>query len=380
MKLLLLRVVLTFLTSSSLCAQTSKPLTANTFFKKGVELHHKNDLKNAILYYSEALERDKTHSEAMYNRAMAYFTQQKYAKCIVDLTEFLKIHPNDADALERCGNAALLLKNYEDAIFYYTKVIATTPSARLLTNRGIAALERGNIDLATKDFKAALKNEENYTEAMIGLGNVYFASNEYDKAYTQYNNALKKGSTDKRLIFNMAITNSKKKAYTAAITQFTQILSTQESAETFAQRAYCYYKIGKSNKALEDATKANQMDIRNAFAYNILALLHLQEGDADLAELTYSEGLTWEPNQAELLAGRGYARYKLKFYKSALADLNTSISASPSLGAAYYTRASVKVMLGDKKEACKDYKKALSIGYEAFTNDNSTNFCEETKN
>jgi tetratricopeptide (TPR) repeat protein len=379
MKSLLLCVTLTFLTLSSLSAQISKPLTANTFFKKGVELHHKNDLKNAILYYSEALERDKTHSEAMYNRAMAYFTQQKYSKCIVDLKEFLKMHPNDCDALERCGNAALLLKNYEDAIFFYTNAIEITPSTQLLTNRGIAALESGNTDLATKDFKAALKNDNDYSEAIIGLGNVYFALNEYEKAYIQYNKLLKKGSKDKRLIFNLAITNSKKKAYTAAITQFTQFLANQESAEALAQRAFCHYKLGKLDKALEDATKANQLDIRNAFAYNILALLHLQEGDADLAELTYSEGLTWEPKQAELLAGRGYARYKQKFYKSALTDLNAAIILAPNLGTAYYTRASVKLMLDDRKEACKDYKKALSVGYEAFTNDNSTNFCEELR-
>jgi tetratricopeptide (TPR) repeat protein len=376
MKSLLIFYTVSIFILPNLVAQTNKPLSANSFFKKGIELHKKNDLKNAILYYSEALERDEVHSEALYNRAMAYFSQKKYAKCAVDLSEFLKIHPHDCDALERRGNAALLLENYEDAALFFSKAIAITPSTRLLSNRGIAFLGSKNPDLAIKDFKDALKKEEDFLEAMIGLGNAYFAVNDYDKAYTQYSSALKKGSKDSRLNYNLAITSSKKKAYSEAIAQFTVLLSAHENAEAFAQRAFCYYKMGKFEKALDDATKANQIDIRNAFAYNILGLLHLQEGDADLAELTYSEGLSWEPQQAELLAGRGYARYKQKFYKSALTDLNASIAIVPNLGAAYYTRASVKLMLDDRRDACKDYKKALSIGYEAFKEDNNVNFCE----
>jgi tetratricopeptide (TPR) repeat protein len=312
----------------------------------------------------------------LYNRAMAYFSQKKYSKCAVDLDEFLKIHPHDCDALERRGNTALLLENYEDAELFYSKSLKISPTTRVLSNRGIAFLRSKKPDLAIKDFKDVLNKEEDSLEAMIGLGNAYFAKNEYEKAYDQYSSALKKGSKDKRLTFNLAVTNSKKKSYYEAIAQFTALLSTQENAEVLAQRAFCYYKIGKFEKALNDASKANQIDIRNAFAYNILGLLHLQEGDADLAELTYSEGLSWEPQQAELLAGRGFARYKQKFYKSALEDLNAAIGLDQQIGEAYYTRASVNFMLENRREACKDYKKSLSVGYEAFKDNSNINFCD----
>jgi tetratricopeptide (TPR) repeat protein len=378
MRILFFLLAFLVLTANTICGQTTKnaQLPANTFFKKGIEYHHKNDLKSAILYYSEAIERDKTHSEALYNRAMAYFSQQKYYLCSLDLDEFLRLYPHDRDALERRGNAALMLKKYDESVNFYTRAIQIASSTRLLTNRGLAALESGDPEYALKDFKEALQKDKDFLEAMIGVGNAYFALGEYDKAHNIYKDAQQKGSTDKRLIFNLAISNSKKKAYAAAIVQFTQLLSTQENAEALAQRAFCHYKIGQIDDALLDATKANQLDIRNAFAYNTLGLIHLQEGDADLAEMTYSEGLSWEPNQPELLAGRGFARYKQQQYATALTDLNAAIALAPKLGAAYYTRACIKLMLEEKLDACKDYNKALSIGYEPFTEEDGTNFCE----
>jgi tetratricopeptide (TPR) repeat protein len=381
MKRILILITFTLFSVVLLTAQKTKPVVnANSFFKKGLALHQKNDVKNAILYYSEALERDKSHSEALYNRAMAYFSQKKYLKCVNDLNDFLAMHPQDRDALERRGNAALLLENYEDAVTFYTRAIQIASSARLLNNRGIAQLESNNPEIALKDFQESHKKDPEFIEAMIGIGNAFFALGEYDNAYKQYNEAVKKGSKDKRLVFNLAITNSKKKAYQAAIVQFTQLLSTQDNAEALAQRAFCHYKIGQMADAMQDATHANQLDIRNAFAYNILALLYLEKGDTVKAELTYSEGLSWESSQPELLAGRGYAYYKQKKYTLALDDLNAAIALSPNLGAAYYTRASVHLMLEQRLEACNDYKKALTIGYEPFTEEESSSFCEGIAN
>ena len=60
---------------------------------------------------------------------------------------------------------------------------------------------------------------------------------------------------------------------------------------------------------------------------------------------------------------RGYAKYKLKDYKSALKDITRSIDLYPANSYAFRNRALVYLSLDKKEKACENLQKAIDLGY-----------------
>lgn len=88
-----------------------------------------NDLTEAIKLYPQ----NKT---AYSNRAVAYLNIKQYEKALSDYQEYLKIDPNDPNILYECGMMHRSLRHFEDAINTLTKAIKLNP------NLGLAYLER----------------------------------------------------------------------------------------------------------------------------------------------------------------------------------------------------------------------------------------------
>ena len=60
----------------------------------------------------------------------------------------------------------------------------------------------------------------------------------------------------------------------------------------------------------------------------------------------------------------GTAKYYLKDYQGAIADYNKAIEINPQYALAFANRGDSKRRLGKEKDACIDYKKAASLGYQ----------------
>jgi tetratricopeptide (TPR) repeat protein len=70
---------------------------------------------------------------------------------------------------------------------------------------------------------------------------------------------------------------------------------------------------------------------------------------------------------------RGLAKYALRNYKGAIADYNKSIAFDPH-SATYLNRGDAKIKLGQKNEACLDFRKAEGLGI-YWANDSIKKYC-----
>lgn len=350
--------------------------TAEDFFKRGLEAHQNGSLDDAIGFYNAALGREAEHSGALFNRAMARFSKNQYTKSGADLDAYLRLQPSDRDALERRGYVFYLLKNYDEAIKMYTRALAIAAAPRIHLNRGVAFYDNGDPENALTDFQSALRTDDSLSEAWLGAGNCWMAMGDYEKAESIFREAIRRGDNQPEMLYNLAMSLVKMRKYNAALEPLNKILATRDHAAALAQRAFCQFKLGNFDKAESDSERANNLDIRVPFSYHTLGLLALRGKKFEAAERLFSEGLAWQKGQAELLAARGYARYRMQQLDLATEDLNFAIEINPLLGEAFYTRASVKHVAGSQVDACNDYRQAVSLGYEPFTEEDGSPFCE----
>mmetsp|Transcript_3501 Transcript_3501/g.2517 ORF Transcript_3501/g.2517 Transcript_3501/m.2517 type:complete len:114 (+) Transcript_3501:27-368(+) len=94
------------------------------------------------------------------------------------------------------------------------------------------------------------------------------------------------------------------KDYHKAIEHFTRAIEETPSDHTlYSNRSACYYNLGKSNPALEDANKCIELkpDWSRGFQRKANAL-H-QQGNFDYAIAVYEEGLKLDPSNSQISQG-----------------------------------------------------------------------------
>ncbi|WP_291117475.1 tetratricopeptide repeat protein [Flavobacterium sp. UBA6135] len=88
-------------------AQTSY----ESYFRSGNFKLDKNEFKEAIIEYSNAISINKESYEVYYNRGIAYLAIESFDLAIQDFTQTLKLNPNYTEAFGNRGLAYFGLKN-----------------------------------------------------------------------------------------------------------------------------------------------------------------------------------------------------------------------------------------------------------------------------
>jgi Leu/Phe-tRNA-protein transferase/Tfp pilus assembly protein PilF len=129
-----------------------------SFFAKGLGLHQKGSLDEAIAAYTEAIWIDPRHVQAYNNRGCIYDDKGLFDLAIADLAEAIRIDPCYADA-------------------YY--------------NRGFVYQSRGLLDLAIKDYTDAIRINPEYIGAFYNRGNIYRDKGLFDSAIKDYTDVIR---------------------------------------------------------------------------------------------------------------------------------------------------------------------------------------------
>ena len=86
---------------------------------------------------------------------------------------------------EMRGDILMARKMYREAIEAYT---TADPNSPVIANKiGIAYHQMMDLDLARKQYERAIKLDPKYSEAINNLGTVYYASKNYRRAVSYYN-------------------------------------------------------------------------------------------------------------------------------------------------------------------------------------------------
>ena len=179
---------------------------------------------------------------------------------------------------------------YKDNFTLYNDIIRKNSTCFMaFNNRGLIHLERGQRELAIRDFDRAIQINPNFEEALVSRGHFYFQSGRMEEAIRDFDSAIKVNPA-----FSDAYRN--------------------RGAVLFAQRKY--------NRALADFNRAIYLDPGSSRAYNARGAVLSVGKRFDLALADYNRAIQLDPAYVAAYRNRSRMYKEIGNHKQATADEN----------------------------------------------------------
>ncbi len=207
LKILKITAVAVLITISAAMAST------NSYNNEGIKLLEKGDFISAIVYLEQALREEPRSQVIKKNLALAYnnygvklLKDGKPSTALDKFAKARKLFPNDkgfrgnaAKAYNDLAIKALEEKNYIVAENYLYSALRLQPQETAirtnlsvcLTNYGVQYYEKKQYELARGKLVDAVSFDETNATAHAFLGNVYYYTQQLEKALASFRNALK---------------------------------------------------------------------------------------------------------------------------------------------------------------------------------------------
>lgn len=145
------------------------------------------------------------------------------------------------------------------------------------------------------------------------------------------------------------------------IERFSEPLLNPANASAYYNRGFERLDIGDYQGAVDDYTRALQIDGNQPTAYNNRGLAKFQIGDFAGAISDYTRSLELNDNEAVVYFNRGFARFNQGDYTGAIGDYTESILKAPEQTGAYFYRGEAYGRLGNYQQAAEDYTRAIQL-------------------
>ena len=149
--------------------------------------------EKALSDYAKAANISPMDPSIYYNRAITYTSMRRIDDAIADYNKAIQIKPNYHQAYL---NRSLLRKKPEEKLADINAALLAWPDFTLaLIHRGNIHNEMRNFDLAIVDFTRVIDNSPQFPGALSGRGFALLAKGEIDKAFRDFNEAIRLAPT-----------------------------------------------------------------------------------------------------------------------------------------------------------------------------------------
>lgn len=276
------------------------------------------------------------HLSEAYNTALRALGRGQFDQMTLYLDQAITLQPQAADLFYYKGEAYRLQGKYSQANEFYKKALALNPDfapAYLGQARVARAVSPDNARSAQANLEKALQLDPYLYEARLELAEL----------------ALQRGDG---------------KGALAELEEVSR--QVPESVLLYYYRAQAYLLTGELEQALQDAERANQMDITFLEGYRLLGqiAMMLKENEKTLQVLhTY---LTYQPDDAQALAWLGSAYAAGGNTEQALQMFEQAIQKDPQSFDAYYQRGRLYLEQNDLETALSDLSRAVQLNGRSY--------------
>ena len=264
-------------------------------------------------------------------------------------------------------------------IFHAIIILPQGKIAEQYKEKGTKFAKEGRFEDAIENLNRAIQIEPNYAAAYNNRGIVFMQQGKYKEAISDFARAIEINDQDPAFFINRGMTNEKLENYMKAIDDYGMAIDLDPyKADYYVKRGLMYQEIKDYKKAVEDFDMAIKFDIDNYDYYYYRGLAKLSsieyyDGHKDLfkaAEMGSFKAKNmivdvffdnYSDDEELALNIRSSMKLYLKDYNAAIYDLDELIKISPKNGKAYLHRGLAYIKLDNKKDGCKDLKKAMSL-------------------
>ncbi len=249
--------------------------------------------------------------------------------------------------------------------FICTTLVGTAQTlAEEKVMEGKKMFAKRDYDEAISAYSQAIQLDSSYAQAWLERGRAYQEIKQPDKAIGDYTMCLvydKKNTTAHMQRGGILIG---KELYENAVADFTHVTTIDSNnANAYYMRASCYMAMGQPANAIKDYTSSIAKGKATQVVYYQRARAQESIGMSAEALVDYNTAIDIMPNYEQAYLGRGMLLLTLRTYDKAVKDLGYYIDKHGKEGKAYYYRAKAYEGLNNKLLACKDYQKAIDLGF-----------------
>src|SRR5213594_2592593 len=223
-----------------------------------------------------------------------------------------------------------------------------------LVNRGIEKAKNGDLDGALADFNRAIELNPKDDAPYYNRAQARRLKNDTAGAIADYTRAIELGSTNPAAYNNRGNARAENKDRDGAIADYTRAIELKpDYARAYYNRAVLKKEKGDKAGAKADFKTAQKLDPE----------LASEESAADSKNdrLSLSPAPPASEESDEDPIERGIEKAKKGDLDGALADFNRAIELDPKNAAAYYNRASAKMLKKDADGAIADYTRVIEL-------------------
>ncbi len=260
-------------------------------------------------------------------------------------------YPDDPMARLFRGRNQLEGGNAKGALDSFNEALGLDPTnAAALSGRAAANFQMGNIQAAYEDAKAALALDPNDKAAFATMK---LAEGRGASAGGSSGQAVGQGAS------GAGASGGPGGAASAA--SALSLPSGNSQSLPHVRDAASAMRLGDYNAAIARATRAIELDARNAMAYYLRAAAYSRQARYDLASRDAMAGLRLAPRSKPLLITRAFSSNRTKDYKDAMAAANAALELDPRSADAFANRAYAIGALGDRNGMIEQLKQAAAL-------------------
>ena len=278
---------------------TDRDFLANQKLNEGNMLYYKNNYSEAINVFTEAIKINPNLSEAYSQRGKSYESLKNYDAAIKDLRKAVELNPKDDSAYlslgviyeyekenhilalesfkkiielrpedglgyESCAHVYHSIKDYNNAIVYYSKAIDINRKDLALYYFRAKNYEKiGNYEQAIKDYTKIIEIQP-YIEAYYNRGNAYGRLGNYEQAIRDYNKVIELNPNLSVAYSNRGSAYAMTGNFKEAIKNFDKYIQfVPNDAIAYQRRGICYRELGDEAKAQADFAKAKELGYKD---------------------------------------------------------------------------------------------------------------------
>lgn len=165
---------------------------AKLYYNQGTRDLVAGNYTQALKNLLEAAKIDKDNSQIHNNLGMAYYFKKSQARAIQHIQRAIELDSTNSDAKLNLGSLYLEQNKLNEAQNIFEEILKDLTyegQHRTYHNLGQVALKRNDLRMAIKRFTDAIQSYENYCPSHFQLGEIYYRSAQFEKAYESYKNA-----------------------------------------------------------------------------------------------------------------------------------------------------------------------------------------------
>ena len=289
----------------------------------------------ALSFLKEAAKEIPQHDALIYYRAVVNGSLGNYHESIVDINKLIDLYPDEGLNYHVMGTTLFHLKNFQNAIMYYTKAIEKKFSdmASSYYMRGMAkAIVKDKS--ALMDIRKASELDSSIPIYSATLGKMLYSIGNYKDALLAFDRALKADSKNVDNLFNRALVKFQLASYRDSIRDADRALFLKDDfVEAYLVRGESYSFMGKHDFAIANYDQALRC-----------------HPSKDMANCLYFK--------------RGQSNRSLKNFPEALSDFKEALKNSENLEKdvlANWAMASLYKAMGNYQKAINHFKGAIDM-------------------